>query len=107
MRSGEQSRAEVIGSFAGVVEKLRSIKKRSADLRSEEKDLLRLLKKRIDHLKEHEAAGSTVAAKGFRKTRFDRVLIDYFLRSGFYETAQLLADKSAIQVGNFEPSGEA
>ena len=35
--------------------------------------------------------------KGFKKQRFDRMLIDYFLRTGFYQTAQLLATKNNIQ----------
>lgn len=96
LKSGDLNRIEIISSFTSIVEKLRSIKKRSVDLRNEEKDLLKLIKKRIDHLKENESTSSTVC-KGFKKTRFDRVLVDYFLRSGFYNTAQILAEKVGIQ----------
>lgn len=97
LKSGDLNRFEIMSSFTSVVEKLRSIKKRSIDLRNEEKDLLKLIKKRIDHLKENESTSSAMC-KGFKKTRFDRVLIDHFLRSGFYNTALILAEKSGIQV---------
>jgi macrophage erythroblast attacher len=82
-----------------VIEKLRSLKKRSNDLRNEEKDLLKLIKKRIEHLKGFDSPNQIVQ-KSFKKLRFDRMLIDYFLRAGFYNTAQLLANKSGIQVNH-------
>lgn len=96
MKSNDLGRAEILSSFTAIAEKLRSLKKRSNDYRNEEKDLLKLIKKRIDHLKDHESQ-SVAVNKNFRKARFDRVLIDYFLRSGFYRTAQIMADKSGIQ----------
>lgn len=95
-KSSELTRNEIMNSFSSVVEKLRSLKKRSLDLRNEEKDLLKLVKKRIDHLKDHEVPNQIVN-KSFKKQRFDRMLIDYFLRTGFYQTAQLLATKSNIE----------
>lgn len=90
------SRGELINSFTTVVDKLRIIKKRSLDLRNEERDLLKLIKKRIERLKEHESTNLALN-RSFKKARFDRVLIDYFLRAGFYTTAQMLADKSGIR----------
>ena len=90
------SRTDVLSSFTNVVEKLRLVKKRSIDLRNEERDLLKLIKKRIDRLKEHESTNLAVQ-RSFKKARFDRVLIEYFLRAGFYSTAQMLADKSGIR----------
>ena len=81
--------------MANIVEKLRILKRKSHELRGDEKDYLKLIKRRIDHLKEHDS--NTLAnLKLFKKQRMDRMLIDYFLRSGFYNTAQLLANKSNI-----------
>ena len=97
VKSTDFSKADIINSFSNVIEKLRSLKKHSNDLRNEEKDLLQLVKKRVDHLKENEGSNAIVT-KNFKKQRLDRMLIDYFLRSGFYETAQLLANKSNIEV---------
>lgn len=96
LKQGDLNRAEVLNSFTSIAEKLRSLKKRSNDYRNEEKDLLKLIKKRIDHLKDHESENSSVN-KNFKRTRFDRVLIDYFLRSGFYKTAQIMAEKNGIK----------
>ena len=96
------NKSELINSFVSVVEKLRSLKKRSMDMRNEEKDLLKLIKRRLDHLKDHEIPNAIVN-RNFKKQRFDRMLIDYFLRSGFFQTAQLLVSKSNIQdMTNFD-----
>lgn len=97
LKSESLARNEIVSSFTSVIEKLRSLKKRSVDLRNEEKDLLKLIKKRIERLKDYESSNLAVN-RSFKKARFDRVLIDYFLRAGFYNTAQLLADKSGIKV---------
>lgn len=94
-KSAELNRADLLNSLSSVCDKLRAIKKRSVDLRNEEKDLLKLVKKRIDHLKDHEVP-NVIVNKSFKKLRFDRMLIDYFLRTGFYQSAQLLATKSNI-----------
>ena len=89
------TKAEILNSLANIVEKLRILKRKSHELRGDEKDYLKLIKRRIDHLKEHDS--NTLAnLKLFKKQRMDRMLIDYFLRSGFYNTAQLLANKSNI-----------
>lgn len=99
VKSNEYNKSELINSFVAVAEKLRSLKKRSIEMRNEEKDLLKLIKRRIEHLKDHEVPNAVVN-RNFRRQRFDRMLIDYFLRSGFFQTAQLLATKSNIQVRN-------
>lgn len=98
--SSDQSinRSDLINSMTNLVEKLRLIKKRSNDLRDDEKDLLELIKKRVNNLKEHESCTQNqLVNKNYRKLRLDRILIDYFLRNGFYNTAQLLASKNDLQ----------
>ena len=89
------TKAEILNSLANVVEKLRILKRKSNEFRNDEKDYLKLIKRRVEHLKEHDS--NTLAnLKVFKKQRMDRMLIDYFLRSGFYNTAQLLANKSKV-----------
>jgi macrophage erythroblast attacher len=51
IKQSELNKNDIINSLSNVVEKLRTLKKRSNDLRNEEKDLLKLVKKRIDNLK--------------------------------------------------------
>jgi macrophage erythroblast attacher len=87
---------DLINASNTAIEKLRAIKKRSMDLRNEERELLGLLKKRIEHLKDHDSSDQLIS-KNFKRLRLERMLIDYFLRTGFYETAQLLANQSEIQ----------
>lgn len=91
------SRADLISTFTGVVDKLKAMKKRAREFKEEEDELFELLTKRVGHLKECHSSSLRVV-KGFRRARIDRILIDYFLRSGFYQTAQLLATKANIQV---------
>ena len=87
---------ELIQSMSGLIEKLRMVKKRSIDLRNEEKELLESIKKRITHLKDAES-NNIVQRKNFLKLRLDRILIDYFLRNSYYNTAELLAEKSNLK----------
>lgn len=93
------SRGDLISAFTGLVDKLKAMKKRARDLKTEEDELLELMSKRVDHLKECHS-GSLSVVKGFRRARTDRIIIDYFLRSGFYQSAQLLATKANIQVND-------
>ena len=96
-KTSEPNKADVLNSYGNVMDKLRAIKARSMDLRNEEMELLLLIKKRIPHLKESDSQNQLVS-KNFKRLRLERMLIDYFLRTGFYDTAQLLANKSDIQV---------
>ena len=97
VNGNEVTKSEMINSLISIIDKLKSVKKHSLELRNEEKDLFKLIKKRVEHLKDHEAENQIVL-KNFKKLRLDRLLIDYFLRSGFYETADQLAKKNDIQV---------
>lgn len=90
------TKEDLVKFLSNLVEKLKNLKRRSIDLRNDEKDLLKLIKKRIDHLKDCESTTQN-SLRLYRRQRVDRMLIDYFLRCGFYETAQELATKSKIQ----------
>ena len=95
-------KSDLIQSMSGLVEKLRLVKKRSIDLRNEEKELLESIKKRISNLKEHESENQ-LTRKNFHKLRLDRILIDYFLRNSYYKTAEALANKNNLkQMTNME-----
>ena len=93
------SKTELVSSFNTLIDKLRSIRKRSVDFKQEEKSYIELIKKRIEHLKQHECCtDNQLAIKSFKRMRVDRMLVDYFLRQSLYDTAQLLASKSDIEV---------
>jgi len=63
----------------------------------EEIDAAKVCKRRVDHLKENDNQVSMMAAQ-WRKKRLDRMLVDHFLRSGYYNTAIKLARHSGIEV---------
>ena len=72
----------------------------------EEIDAAKVCKRRVDHLKENDVGGAQVGGQvsaammsaQWRKKRLDRMLVDHFLRSGYYNTAIKLARHSGIEV---------
>ena len=56
------------------------------------------LRVRLDHLKEHSNDEHKSSAVMWKKKRLDRMLIDHFLRAGYYETAAKLARDADIEV---------
>ena len=54
-------------------------------------------KRRLDHLKENDNSNQ-VNVNLWRKKRLDRMLVEYFLRTGYYNTAIKLARHSGIEV---------
>lgn len=59
-----------------------------------------MIKRRLAHLQERENAG--IKEEGppttWQKNRLDRMLVEYFLRAGYYNTALKLAKHSNIEV---------
>ena len=71
---------------------------------SEELEAAYVCKRRLEHLREH--AGSNVPAGSgsstgtvnlWRKRRLDRMLVEYFLRRGYYGAATRLAHRSDLR----------
>jgi macrophage erythroblast attacher len=63
----------------------------------DEMQAARVCKRRIEHLKEFEALSPT-AQNQWQKKRLDRMLVEYFLRAGYYNSAIKLAHQSGIEV---------
>lgn len=90
------NRIDLLASFTSLLDKLKMMKMRARDFQAEEDELFEVLAKRLAHLKDFHS-GSLSVVKTFRKARTERMLIDYFLRSGYYQAAQTLAEKTNIQ----------
>eukprot|EP00118_Oscarella_pearsei_P010096 m.60521 g.60521 ORF g.60521 m.60521 type:complete len:411 (+) comp34934_c0_seq4:22-1254(+) len=91
---------EAVASIDGVVEKLRNLKRKAEECFDQEEECLRLCKTRLDHLEEYAFSGAPGALGGVRTwkmKRLDRMSVDHCLRSGFYETASLLAKEANIE----------
>ncbi|CAG0899609.1 unnamed protein product, partial [Darwinula stevensoni] len=63
---------------------------------SEELDAARMCKRRVEHLLAAESPNE-VLVNLWKKQRLDRMLVEYFLRCGYYETAKKLSKHSNIE----------
>eukprot|EP01117_Protostelium_nocturnum_P018610 TRINITY_DN7822_c0_g1_i2.p1 TRINITY_DN7822_c0_g1~~TRINITY_DN7822_c0_g1_i2.p1 ORF type:complete len:387 (-),score=116.72 TRINITY_DN7822_c0_g1_i2:87-1247(-) len=99
-RGNSLSKREAFDQLDQLSNKLKSLKRKLDEYKSDEDVQLQRFKARIDHLnrfgdvnfKEIDEARS----KEWHKIRMDRILIDYLLRNEYYDTAELLAKESNI-----------
>lgn len=87
---------EITRLLGGVVAKLQVLKRKAEESIAEELQTGIVCKRRLDHLKEH---GNTApsAVNQWRRQRLDRMLVEYFLRKGYYKTATKLADSMELR----------
>lgn len=88
--------------LGGMVERLVTMKRKASEAISEELAAGCVCKRRLDHLKDHAAASADPSTpqttlNQWRKVRLDRMLVEYFLRHGYYAAANQLADKANIR----------
>ncbi|XP_063963740.1 E3 ubiquitin-protein transferase MAEA-like [Lytechinus pictus] len=92
----EPTVGSVVTLLDSVVDKLTVLKRKAAEAIALEEESAQACKKRLAHLKEHDTTtGSTLSQ--WKKKRIDRMLVEYFLRAGYYETAVKLARHSQIE----------
>lgn len=78
------------------------LKRKAEESISEELQATNVCKKRIEHLKGHSPITpsgnvSQGAVNQWRRKRIDRMVVEYFLRNGYYNAAITLAEKSDIK----------
>ncbi|KAF5298077.1 hypothetical protein FQA39_LY11845 [Lamprigera yunnana] len=88
--------------LGGMVEKLQVLKRKAEESIAEELQATSVCKRRLEHLKEHATLTSTgIISQGalnqWRRIRFDRMVVEYFLRNGYYNAAITLAERSNIK----------
>ncbi|ESO12961.1 hypothetical protein HELRODRAFT_62544 [Helobdella robusta] len=95
---------QISQAIIGVTEKLIYLKRKAEEVVKEEIDAAKSCKRRIDHLKENDSTpatpvsmASTSKLNAWKRKRLDRMLVEYFLRSGYYNTALKLAKCSGIE----------
>ncbi|RXG72904.1 Macrophage erythroblast attacher [Armadillidium vulgare] len=72
------------------------IYRKAEDVTQEEIECGRVIKRRVEHLKEHDSTSPAVICQ-WRKLRLDRLLMEYVLRAGYYNTASELIKGSPIK----------
>ncbi|XP_018568012.1 macrophage erythroblast attacher isoform X3 [Anoplophora glabripennis] len=85
-----------------MVEKLQVLKRKAEESISEELAASNVCKRRLEHLKDHNTLtpGGNIsqgALNQWRRKRLDRMVVEYFLRNGYYNAAITLADRSDIK----------
>ncbi|XP_017773372.1 PREDICTED: macrophage erythroblast attacher [Nicrophorus vespilloides] len=100
--TGNLQTRDITKLLGGMVEKLQVLKRKADESIGEELQATSVCKKRIEHLKEHGTTSATgVVSQGalnqWRRQRLDRMLVEYFLRNGYYNAAITLADRSNIK----------
>ncbi|KDR16975.1 macrophage erythroblast attacher [Zootermopsis nevadensis] len=90
--------------LGGMVEKLQVLKRKADESISEELEAAYVCKRRLEHLREHAASNGPVTSSSttgtvnlWRKRRLDRMLVEYFLRRGYYGAATRLAHRSDLR----------
>lgn len=84
------------------MEKLQVLKRKAEEGIAEELSTSNTCKKRLDHLKEQaEAVTNENVSEGmlnqWRRKRLDRMVVEYFLRNGYYNAAITLAERSGVK----------
>lgn len=84
---------EVNGVVGSLLDKLQSLKRKASETVEEEKAAASLLKRRLNHLKVGiDSDTSPIDMNKWRNDRVDRFVADYLLRTGYFDTAQRLAE---------------
>jgi len=91
-------RKEIIEQLDKVKKQLEELKDKGNEGIADVLEISRVCKRRVDHLKEGCSDDMSVPQqKQWKKNRLDRVLVEHFLRSGFYQTAIQLSKTSGIE----------
>ncbi|GAB0099139.1 E3 ubiquitin-protein transferase MAEA [Sergentomyia squamirostris] len=98
------SAGEISRLLGGVVERLQALKRKAEESISEEIAAGYVCKRRLEHLKQNVVTHSALcdevqsaATNQWKKTRLDRMIVEHFLRLGYYESAERLAIRSGIR----------
>ena len=93
--------------LATLEDRLMQLRAKTHEAVSEEVEVAECCKRRVDHLKEgcqqtyagliEGFGGLNDRSQAWRKTRLDRMLVEHFLRSGYYDSAIGLAQSAGIQ----------
>lgn len=109
--TSEKNLGEISRLLGGVVDKLQVLKRKAEENISEEISAGFVCKRRLEHLKQNCSTNShdedmspstelqLAASNQWKKIRLNRMIVEHFLRLGYYETAETLAVKVACQSG--------
>lgn len=95
---------EIRRLLGGVVERLQVLKRKADESISDELSATYVCKRRLEHLKQNASAEPTANYEvwqanvdQWKRVRMDRMIIEHFLRLGYYESAERLANRTGIR----------
>ncbi|GFN82402.1 macrophage erythroblast attacher-like [Plakobranchus ocellatus] len=90
---------DVTSALSTMVDNLSMLKRKAEESIQEELGATRVIKRRLEHLQERDAYGAKDGPPPitWQKSRLDRMLVEYFLRAGYYNSALKLARHSGIE----------
>lgn len=105
---------QITNLLTGVVDKLNQLKRKAIESVSDEIESVSFCKRRLEHLKEDKTDDDKYTSLGvdsqlsngfspkpknteFSKKHLDRMLVEHFLRCGYYDTAIKLAKESQVE----------
>ncbi|RUS88059.1 hypothetical protein EGW08_004225 [Elysia chlorotica] len=91
--------SDVTSALSTMVDNLSMLKRKAEESIQEELGATRVIKRRLEHLQERDACGTKDGPPPltWQKSRLDRMLVEYFLRAGYYNSALKLAQHSGIE----------
>ncbi|XP_070492660.1 E3 ubiquitin-protein transferase MAEA [Chironomus tepperi] len=113
--------APIVGNISklldNVIEKLNVLKRKAEESIGDELKNANVCKKRLEHIKQNVCNTATLhnkmiidgdensnesqiaiaAANQWKKIRLNRLIVEHFLRLGYYDTAEILANRSGIR----------
>lgn len=97
-----KSAGELTRLLGGVVERLHVLKRKADESISDELSAVQACKRRLDHVRQSVAQNiprelSIAYHNEWKQTRLDRMIVEHFLRLGYYETAERLAIRKGIK----------
>lgn len=98
------SLTEIHKLLDGVVERLHVLKRKADESISDELSATFVCKRRLDHLKQSISVDTNsktevwqASVDQWKRIRMDRMVVEHFLRLGYYETAERLARRTEIK----------
>ncbi|CAG5120161.1 unnamed protein product [Candidula unifasciata] len=91
--------SDVTCALSSMVDNLSVLKRKAEESIQEELGVTHVIKRRLEHLQEREMGDGQdgMPPKLWQKNRLDRMLVEYFLRAGYYNSALKLARHSNIE----------
>jgi macrophage erythroblast attacher len=97
----DMSKEEVVQHLTSLVSRLQGLKRKLDESNKSEQAQVQRCRARLDHLSMLQQLGSKDDHASWNNVRVERILVDYMLRSSYYDTATKLAEANNLQVTLF------